>query len=485
MLTASIIIVFALVWALVLRHDVWMFQQNSYIASRFWTWFRSNPVSATFSLGLKKAKVPFVVTRRVVRILCASVLLGAAVIVAATLSFGTVGLIAAAVCVLLLDKLLVVAAGFVLSPVEAAIRRWYWNDARKRLESVQGLVVIGVTGSYGKTSTKNFLYRMLSEKYNTLVTPGNYNTTLGVIRTIREQLQPYHQVFIVEMGAKRPGDIREICELVHPRYGIVSAVGPMHLETFKTFENIQRTKFELVRSLPKDGAAFINADSEGIRTYSGISSDARIVRYGINAPEADWKVEGLRYSSGGSDFILSHDGESLAMHTALSGSGNILDICGAAAAAFELGVSPESIRIASAKLRQVEHRLSISRRGGITILDDAYNSNPEGAAMALDVLAGMDAPEGARRIVVTPGFVELGPRQYEECVKLGRKAAECADILIVVNRLNRKAIMEGAESMGERAEAVDSLSEAAARTAALSRPGDIILYENDLPDTFK
>lgn len=105
--------------------------------------------------------------------------------------------------------------------------------------------------------------------------------------------------------------------------------------------------------------------------------------------------------------------------------------------------------------------------------------------MALDVLAGMDAPEGARRIVVTPGFVELGPRQYEECVKLGRKAAECADILIVVNRLNRKAIMEGAEAMGERAEAVDSLSEAAARTAALSRPGDIILYENDLPDTFK
>lgn len=485
MLTSFITVVFVLLWALVLRHDVWMFQQNSYMASRYWTWFRSNPCAAMCSLGLKKAKVPFAITRRVVRILIACVLLGGGAVVAAAVLWGAPGLIASEAAVLLLDKALVVAAGFVLSPVEAAINRWYWNDARKKLEAVKGLVVIGVTGSYGKTSTKNYLYRMLSEKYNTLVTPGNYNTTLGVIRTIREQLQPYHQVFIVEMGAKRPGDIREICELVKPAYGIVTAVGPMHLETFKSFENIQRTKFELIRALPQDGTGFINADSEGIRSYAGIPSDRRIVRYGIDAPDAQWRAEDVRYTSTGTDFKLRHDARADEMHTALSGSGNILDITGAAAVASALGVDANSIRVAVAKLRQVEHRLSISRRGGFTILDDAYNSNPEGAAMALEVLAGMVAPEGAQRIVVTPGFVELGQKQFEACVELGRKISECADRLIVVNRLNRTAILEGAASMGDRAEAVDTLAEAAQRVAALSRPGDIILYENDLPDTFK
>ena len=188
------------------------------------------------------------------------------------------------------------------------------------------LIIIGVTGSYGKTSTKNYLYRILSEKYNTLITPGNFNTLLGVVRTIREQLQPMHQVFIVEMGAKQPGDIKEICDLVHPTIGIVTSVGEMHLETFKTKENIQKTKFELIRSLPSDGLGVINADSQGIATYKDIPTNCPIVRYGIKAPEVDYRAADIRYTASGSEFAVVHGGERTEMHTSLMGECNVLNI---------------------------------------------------------------------------------------------------------------------------------------------------------------
>ena len=148
-----------------------------------------------------------------------------------------------------------ISACWLLSPVERHINRHYYRDAEHRLQAMPGLKVIGITGSYGKTSTKHYLETILSEHFDVLMTPGSYNTTMGVIRTVREYLKPYHEVFIVEMGAKQRGDIKEICDLVHPGIGIITAVGEQHLESFKSIENVQATKFELVDSLPAGGLA--------------------------------------------------------------------------------------------------------------------------------------------------------------------------------------------------------------------------------------
>lgn len=447
--------------------------------------------------------------------------------------WGGWSLVLAVFCVssvlLMASKWILLLANAVNQPIEKAISRWYYNDAARMLREHKGLIIIGVTGSYGKTSTKNFLYRILSQKYNTLVTPGNFNTTLGVVRTIREQLQPHHQVFIVEMGAKQPGDIKEICELVHPTIGIVASVGPMHLETFGSFENIQKTKFELVRALPANGFAAINADSPGIASYADIPTHCCVLRYGVR--NGEFRAQNLSYSTRGSSFDLSYEafpalaGASPAgaaaspagadsgsagatlpgaapgsasvvtMTTHLLGESNIQNIVGACAVASYLGVTPQQQKRAIAQLQQVENRLFVSRQGTVTVINDAYNSNPEGAAMALDVLRDI---QGGRKILITPGFVELGSRQEEACCELGYKSAFCADILIVVNQLNRDAIVAGARQAIAKATAahpvrlteenihcMDDLTLVFEALPHILQPDDVLLYENDLPDTFK
>lgn len=457
---------------ILLRYYLSMFQQNSYRPERFLRWLKENPVPHPF----RKEKLKFRMTLRMVRL----------TVVTALLMLGLCALLrpwGAVACVLLTPALMLLA-NLLLSPVEKAVGRWYYNDAAKRLASMPGLIIIGVTGSYGKTSTKNYLYRLLSEKYNVLMTPGNFNTTLGVVRTIREQLQPFHQVFIVEMGAKQKGDIAEICALVHPRIGIVTAVGDMHLETFGSRDVVRKTKFELLEALPSDGLAVINEESEGIMGCGDVPAKCEVVRYGIDAPNADVRAQGISYSRSGMEFDLSD----IHLSTRLLGDCNVLNIAAAVIVARRLGVSAGQCALAVSKLQPVEHRLSISRKGSLTVLDDAYNSNPEGAAMALSVLGAMDLPAGAHRIVVTPGFVELGARQREECITLGWRAAAHCDLLVIVNKYNREAILEGARQGGMDENNIicaDTLAQAVALMQPFATPGSVVLYENDLPDTFR
>lgn len=459
-----------------------MFQQNSYRADRFLRWFRTSPLPRLRA----KSKLPLVMTPRMVRL---TVTAGLIVLVANGVSLLSVGTLfwLPLLCLLCLP-FVILLANAVNSPIEKAITGHYIEDARKIIASRPDLIIIGVTGSYGKTSTKNYLYRILSEKYNVLMTPGNYNTTLGVVRTIREQLQPWHQVFIVEMGAKQKGDIKEICELVHPSIGVVTAVGEMHLETFGSIDAVLKTKFELIDSLPSDGHGFVNADSPMAGAYAA-SEEFRcpITLYGIDAHRADVRASGIRFSSSGMSFSLTDRQNTSVFTTPLQGEANVLDLMAAIEVARLLGVDDEKIRIAAGKLHPVEHRLSVSRRGTFTVIDDAYNSNPVGSKMALKMLASFEIPQGAVRICITPGFVELGDRQYEECRKLGEVAGKSADYLVVVNRYNRDAIKEGALGAGmpqERILLADTLADTPSLLAGVATPGSVLLYENDLPDTF-
>lgn len=476
----SFIVLWVAAWVLYLRFYLQMFQQNSNRRDRFLRWLGDNPYPRLFG----KSKVKFVFTPRMVRLAVTTTL----VAVLLTLAPWFFGIFWLSALVVICCPLVLVVSDWINSPVEKAINNWYIKDARRILAEHKGLTIIGVTGSFGKTSTKNYLYRLLSEKYNVLMTPGNYNTTLGVVRTVREKLEPYHEIFICEMGAKEVGDIKEICDLVHPTIGIVTAVGEMHLETFGSLENIQKTKFELIDSLPADGFGVVNMESPGIASYAGIRTDCEIVRFGIDAHRVDVRAAGIEYTQNGMEFDVIDKAGSLHLRTQLLGEANILDLTGAVVIAKHLGVEDRKIALAVGKIQAVEHRLSLSRRGSLTILDDAYNSNPTGAAMALGVLASMKLPEGGRRICVTPGFVELGSRQADACRELGALAARSADILVIVNKYNRDAILAGAKSAGMPYDSImcaDTLNEAVAALTVLATPGSAILYENDLPDTFK
>ena len=455
------------------RYYMAMFQQNSYKADRYLNWLKSSPLPRS----LKHAKVKFVFTARMKRL---ALTLGLLFILCSVLGHW------AAVLCAILSPFVLLMANCLVSPVEKAITRSYYKDAQRILAEHKDLIIIGVTGSFGKTSTKHYLHRILSEKYNVLMTPGNFNTTLGVVRTIREQLEPFHQVFIVEMGAKQPGDIKEICDLVHPAIGIVTAVGKMHLETFGSFENIQKTKFELINALPANGLGVINMESEGIASYKDIPNHCPIITYGIDAHRADCRGVNISYSNAGMEFDFITKTTSEHFKSSLLGDCNVLNLCAALCVAQHLRVPVEKQRLAVSKIMPVEHRLSI-RRGAVTILDDAYNSNPDGAAMALSVLRDMQLAEGAVKAVITPGFVEMGQAQAEECKKLGFRAAKCTDILVIVNKHNREAIHAGALEGGmeqERIILADNLTQAQQLLAPRLTAGSVVLYENDLPDTF-
>ena len=287
------------------------------------------------------------------------------------------------------------------------------------------------------------------------------------------------------MGAKNIGDIKEICDIVNPSIGIVTAVGEQHLESFKTIENVQRTKFELIDALPADGLAVVNDDFPFAANRP--VDNVEVVRYAIrDTAGATVTARDITYDSRGTSFTIAGPDWEMRLHTHLVGECNISNLMAAVVTARHLGVPDEKIRIAVDHIEQVEHRLNLKRTpGGITIIDDAFNSNPTGSAMALDVLASMT---GGQRIIITPGMIELGDRQEELNRAFGRKIAECADTVIVVGHYNRDAILEGiAEgSMAqERVMMADTFSEAQAMLTSMAKAGDTVLYENDLPDTFK
>lgn len=498
---------------MIAKYDIHMFQLSSYRNRRYFRWLIPGNIislkrsfalimfAAAFTPGYwapgiaalitvtgyihcfrEKFKTPLVYTMRVKRLFATDILLFVAITASAMLFAGEWAK-AITGATLLLSNLLMLIANIVNKPIEKAINRYYYNDAKRIIESNKNLIVIGVTGSFGKTSTKNYLAGILAEKYNILVTPGNFNTLLGVIRTIREQLRPYHQVFIVEMGAKQKNDIKEICDLVHPTIGIVTAVGEMHLETFKSIENIQDTKFELINSLPANGTGIINNDSKYINNYKGITSKCNIIRYAVES-DADYKATEVQYGSNGVSFKLNDE----QFNSRLLGSGNLLNILASIVVADHLEIPVNRQRNAIARLQPVEHRLSMKVANGITVLDDAYNSNPQGAKMALEVLKNFAVGEGNRRIVITPGFVEMGTRQAEANKELGVTIAKSCDYAIVVNATNREAIRQGIDEGGLDADKyylADSLNQAHTHLAQILKAGDVVLYENDLPDNFK
>lgn len=513
------------------KRDLQMFQQNSYRISRYWKWINmSGDINAAwrlvdvacmfllvapllldlrmaafivalvclariFLILRSKSKKPLVLTPRVWRLYTVSSTLAIGGGVAVGICtwdqvYGTYTGMAItmgyALAVAVLSWAVVMIAAVILQPVERLIQLRYINDAKRILRSMPGLRVIGITGSYGKTSTKHYLTRILSEKYDVLMTPGSFNTPMGVVRTIREHLQPYNEIFVCEMGAKQPGDIKEICDIVNPQMGIITAVGPMHLESFKTLENVCSTKFELADALPADGFLAVNNDFDSCASRR--VGNVCTARYGITNPKGcAYTATDIRYTPEGTKFVVKGpDGLEFPLETRLLGECNVSDILGAVVIALHLDVPVKAIQYGVRSIEQVEHRLSIKRTpGGVTILDDAFNSNPAGSKMAVDVLSHFN---DGKRIIVTPGMIELGSQQDELNREFGRHIAGRADIAVIVGKYNRNSIASGIKETGigeTKVHEADTFNDAQALLAGLLAPGDTVLYENDLPDTFK
>lgn len=383
----------------------------------------------------------------------------------------------------LLLPYLVALANLVMLPVENAVKRHYFNDAKKKLESRPDLIRIGITGSYGKTSAKFILGGMLSEKFNVLVPPHSYNTPMGLTRVVREQLNEDHQVFVAEMGARYTGDIEELCELVRPKIGLITSVGKQHLETFGSLENIVNTKYELIAALPADGAAFFNGDNGICRSMHSRCPLKKKFLFGTEGD--DLAMRAIRISAGpkGSAFtLMDSTGEAAECTTPLLGRHNILNITGCAAVARHLGVPMAEIAEAVSKLQPVEYRLQLIP-GPVTVINDGFNSNPEGAKVAMEVIRSFPG----RKIVVTPGMIELGEEEEALNEAFGKDIAVSADFAVLIGEKRTEPIKRGLLNAGFPEEGlftVNTLAQATEVLGHLTQPGDVVIFENDLPDHY-
>jgi UDP-N-acetylmuramoyl-tripeptide--D-alanyl-D-alanine ligase len=460
-----------------------MFQQNSYKAERYLRWVGFNMQKSLFLLFLPNPAPPIkplVYTARVKRMIFTyGIIITAGAVFTFLLKIPVNAVIMP--IIFIISPVMPVIVNGINFPVESSVRRYYINDAKRILRSCPDLIVIGVTGSYGKTSVKYFLTTLLKAKYNVLMTPESFNTPMGVVKTIREELRSTHEIFVCEMGAKQRGDIKEICDIVHPDLGIITSIGEQHLETFGNIETIINTKFELAEAVNSNGMTFLNGDNAYIREHPGtFSPGKRFSAYGIN-PDNGTFAYNIKSDLSGTSFSINEED----FQTSLIGEHNVQNIAGAIAVSLYLGVPVSGIRQRLKKLTAPPHRLELKNMNGITVIDDAYNSNPAGCKAALNALSMFD---GCMKILITPGMVELGARQADLNREFGRQAAKVCDFIILVNEKQTKPIAEGLLETGydnEKLFIADSFKSAFSQAQNLVTDSPkVVLIENDLPDSF-
>lgn len=343
----------------------------------------------------------------------------------------------------------------------------YVRRAKAKIQASQ-IKVIGVTGSYGKTSVKHILAAVLSRKYRVLSTPRSHNTPLGLSRAINDNDLENYDFFIAEMGARNVGDIKELCALCSPDYAVITGICPQHIESFLTVENIVKAKGEILESVKNK--AFIAPDC------LDMFADYPVEKVNCDCvSEVEATCEGVR-------FTLTLGGESVKVKSKLLGEHSAYNIGLCARVAYELGMTLSEIAAAAEELDYIEHRLQLIESNGVHILDDGYNANVKGAEAAVNVLKSF----GGRKIIVTPGLVELGVLDEEENAALGAKLVGLDKVILVGDTLVG-FVKQGYTAAGgdeDKLCVVPTLSAAQDTLKDCVQSGDTVLFLNDLPDVY-
>ena len=496
------------------------FQQEGYDPRRFLRWSRLRPLTdpglwlsvlaiwtarrsplgaaVAFAVGTaglvalqpdprRSGKIPLKLTWRATRILIAALALMLLTwIVLAWLipGAGIFSHLLATALVLVLTPIALVTANGALGSYETRVQQQFEDDAALRMQRIAPFVV-GITGSYGKSSTKAMLSHILQFKEPTLAASGSINTLMGVTRHIREHLVPGHRFMVVEMGAFGIGSIQRLCQLTPPSAAVVTAVGDMHLERFGSVDAIVHAKSELAQALPPRGLLVVNADSPGALRIARDAKQARVLLYGETSGERlDTRLEQVAFSPKGTSFALKTRDRTYQCFTPLHGRPIVLNIAGAFTMATALGVDAEVAVAAIRTLKPVANRLEVVEERGITWIRDAYNSNQVGFRAALEVAAAFPA---SRRFLVTPGVIELGADQSSVNRALSREAADLCDSTLIVGSTNREAFAAGHRDAGRdsRLIPVPGRTEAFRWLTDNLQSGDLVILENDLPDLYE
>ncbi len=439
------------------------------------------------------AKVPLKRTKRIVRLsivfmlLLSSVTFGLMVLldyIAYLIGTEVVGILRyCIICGLpILTPYILFIANQLVQPFENLIARYYINKSTRKLDN-SNVIKIGITGSFGKTSVKEILRTILSQKYRVLATPSSFNTPLGIALSVK-QLDSTHDVFIAEMGARSKGDIKTLAKIVKPKYGVLTGINNQHLETFGSIENTMATKFELFECLPTDGAGFFNTNNEGAKELFDKFQGEKYSS-GIDCHDGLVSATNVVIDSRGTSFTLNIKGEApVECTTVLLGKHAVKNICLASSIAYKIGMTPEEIAVGINRIQTIIHRLELRPNNrNIIIIDDSYNSNEDGVKAAMEVLSTFSG----RKIVLTPGLVELGKMENVMNLEFGRTLAKHADIVFVIGKHNAEILVSGLLDGGMPKENIvfaKSLNKANQELNAILKEGDVVLFENDLPDNY-
>jgi len=497
----SVLAIAGLRWLRVAQNEHYLPGSVNTVASRWWTSGLRNtalfvlavaalllgPLGAWFSLGAaavgpiglplrgRTSRVRF--TRRANLLLGKWIGVQVAVLVALTPGAGLPLVMAGAIAALA-SPLTFDLALWLVAPVENWIARRWAARALIRLDAIAP-VVVGITGSYGKTSTKALVAYLVSGSRTVLASPASWNNRAGLARAVNEQLTAGTEVFVAEMGTYGPGEIAEMCSWFPPQVAVITAIGPVHLERFGSLDRTLSSKAEIL-----NGAAdvVLNVDDERLLALADSIPPAseggpRLWRCSAVDSEADVLV---RTDESG---VVSVVHRGAVLGSVPGGAAVSTNLACAVASALAVGVPTDHVvRRLAEPLPGADHRLTESTGGGgFKILDDTFNSNPAGAVRALEAL---DRLGGDRRVVVTPGMVELGPIQDQANVAFAAAAAEIATDIVVVGRTNRRTLLRGAKRVGVNTVTVATRELAVEWVKANLGPNDAVLYENDLPDTY-
>ncbi|KKR73268.1 MAG: UDP-N-acetylmuramoyl-tripeptide-D-alanyl-D-alanine ligase [Candidatus Levybacteria bacterium GW2011_GWC2_40_7] len=460
------------------KDHLYVFQLMEYNSGSLLRWFMRNPWRRNIQ---KKHRLNWTVKARVILFVSLSFLLAEALLVAYLLK-NVMYVIPIFIILSQVFPVYLIVAKLLLMPLDTYKKNKIVSSAKKKIDRLENLKVVAITGSFGKTSTKDILYALLWKKYRVVKTLTSFNTKLGVSQTILEDIKENTDIFISEVGAYKRGEIAEIVRIIEPKIGIITALGPQHLERFGSLDNIVQAKFELIEGLDSRAMGILNKNYKELVSLAN-GAKCKMLFYGSS--DSDFRASDIKVTLNGTSFLISTPKGTTDMHIPLIGEHHVYNFLAAAAAALELGLSLDEVKDRATKLLPTPHRLEVTKNGKYTLIDNSFNSNLESARSSFRLFASLDAP---RKIIITPGLVELG--RIAEVVNKDfiAAASKVADEIIIVGQSNKNYLEDGLKEAKFAPKAVhfaDSTQKALILANEIAKKGSLVLIENDLPDQYR
>lgn len=461
---------------------LYIFQLLEYERSDFLNWFLKNPFRRNLQ---QKNNLDFTLKIQLLAFLTSFIMLSLATIISLIFFRGNLwALIFIYILFESISPFFIIFSSILITPIDNFSKNRLAQKAKNKISTLNNLKTVAIVGSYAKTSTKNMLYTLLWKDFYVVKTPKSFNTPVAIASTILNYLKPNTEIFIVEMDAYHPGDIKKLCKIAKPDIAIITAIAPQHLERFGSLEKLVKTQFEVQDSLKEDGLMFLNSlDEQTMEHFIKLDEEKNVISFGGEMDK--FKVENLTQNNNTLNFDLILDKENIKIELPLKGEHNAYNFLAAAAIAYKLGLPAKTIGERAKLILPTEHRLEITKTGNLTLIDNSYNTNPKVVISSLKLLK--ETGEGKTKILITPGLIEQGPNTKMENITFIKNAAKVADEIIIVGESFKKYLTEGLEESKfpkDKIHYSKSTQLSLELAHKLANEETVVLLENDLPDQY-